>query len=350
MSARSYSMEATTRHHVLLNRYANNTVKENLHIVLGLTSDIRDAISTPGDLVNAQILAGKLDEIDRVINVALGQLEDNLRDEMGDLSRNEVAFYNELLERTANASAVGLMAIPANEIIEGIVDRPMKLLKGNGKVDVTINQAIKKMGGRYSSTVKNLINTGIVSGKDRGQIAREVGSTIGRRAKGEVTALVRTTVFHVSGESRNATYQANRDIIDYELWDSVLDGNTTITCADLDGSRFPVGSGPQTPIHWNCRSSRVAVLKKEYQVLGLEGKRPAKGAEGGSRVDSRTTYAGWLKRQPAAFQNKVLGVQRAKLLRSGGLELSDLTSDNGAVINLRELRASNPLAFEKAGI
>ena len=67
-------------------------------------------------------------------------------------------------------------------------------------------------------------------------------------------------------------------------------------------------------------------------------------------VDSRTTYNSWLKRQPAEFQDEVLGQSGAHFFRRGGLSLSKFTDDSGKLYDLDTLKRMEPLAFEKAKI
>lgn len=58
------------------------------------------------------------------------------------------------------------------------------------------------------------------------------------------------------------------------------------------------------------------------------------------------TYNSWLKRQPAVFQYEVLGPERAKLFRSGGLSLDKFADDSGRLYTLDELRAREGITLE----
>jgi len=64
------------------------------------------------------------------------------------------------------------------------------------------------------------------------------------------------------------------------------------------------------PVHPNCRSTIAPVLKN-------------------SEEPTRQTYYSWLKKQPASFQNEVLGQKRGKLFRKDGM-----TADRFANLNL----------------
>ena len=99
------------------------------------------------------------------------------------------------------------------------------------------------------------------------------------------------------------------------------------------------------PLHWGCRSLRTPKVNPEYD-LGSEitGER----ASVNGPVSGSVTYGGWLNRQGADVQNEVLGVERAKLFRSGKLSISKFSDDSGKVYSLKRLEELNPLAFKRA--
>jgi hypothetical protein len=98
----------------------------------------------------------------------------------------------------------------------------------------------------------------------------------------------------------------------------------------------------------NCRSTTIPVVKPEYSLAaGLKGERPSIGADGVETVGSKTTYGGWLKKQPAAFVDEALGPERSKLFRSGAIKIGGFTDPTGRVYTLKELRGMNPIAFQE---
>lgn len=161
--------------------------------------------------------------------------------------------------------------------------------------------------------------------------------------------------------------------------------NTPI-CQSLDGKIFPVGEGPRPPMHFQCRSVRLALLDKD--LLGSRPSNPATekrllrefstkeniktvttrknlphGTKGRFDAFSRTrkreligtvpakvTYQQWLKRQPVHVQNDILGVTKGKLFRNGGLTLDRFVDRRGTELTLVKLKKRNPLAFKQAGI
>jgi len=60
--------------------------------------------------------------------------------------------------------------------------------------------------------------------------------------------------------------------------------------------------------------------------------------------------SGLLKRQPASFQDEVLGKTKAKLFREGGLNVDQFVDRAGNELTLSQLAERKPDAFRKAGL
>ncbi len=238
------------------------------------------------------------------------------------------------------------------------------------------------------------IKIGVVQGQTIQQITRRVlGTTTAGGADGatatarrQATAITRTAVTHYSNQAKRLFYDKNKDVFARELYIATLDSRTTPICASLDGETFPVGEGPIPPLHFNCRSTRVATLD-----ANASARRPMKRAtdrellneftrqEGLPSVSSRgalprgtrgsydafarrrvreltgttparTTYEAFLKRQTVEFQNEVLGVTKARLFRRGDLSLDKFVNRQGDELTLSQLARSEKQAFRDAGL
>jgi len=105
------------------------------------------------------------------------------------------------------------------------------------------------------------------------------------------------------------------------------------------------------PAHWNCRSTTIPIIKPEFDMgAKIKGKRPSIGGTGVKQVSSRTTYGGWLKKQPTAFVDEALGVERSKLFRAGKFKIDAFTDPTGRVYTLLQLQKMNPIAFIEGGV
>lgn len=228
-----------------------------------------------------------------------------------------------------------------------------------------------KLARSDSERIMQQVRVGLTQGDGIDAIARRIVGTRGANGTNGITqitrnaaeSITRTAVNFVTNRSRSEFFKANADVFSKEQYVATLDANTTIECAELDGQIFPVGEGPIPPIHWNCRSTRVAILDAK-----AIGNRPAKGVaaadlEGMTKAEQRstirsmtgtvpasTTYSEFLGRQSSAFQNEVLGATRAKLFRDGGLTLDKFTDRNRRTVTLDELRSAEPAAFKRAGV
>jgi hypothetical protein len=157
-------------------------------------------------------------------------------------------------------------------------------------------------------------------------------------------------------------------------------------------------------IHWNCRSSAVAVTKDTNELrldrenvppelrpyvafqapLGKDGKPiqfskpPSKMSVGDytrelkkngysmeeirkirermiGTVPASTSYSDWLKRQALnpggrQFVTEVLGETRAKLFLDGKLAIEQFTNNKGFLVKLAELQEKHAAAWARAGL
>ena len=206
--------------------------------------------------------------------------------------------------------------------------------------------------------VRKRIDTGLAAGESGPDIARAVRGAA-RSAPGfergtpvEVLkrnseAITRTAVSHVSTHAREATFKENDDMIKGIRVVATLDGRTTPICQSLDGKIFKPGEGRRPPFHWNCRTTVVPVLKSAAE-LGLPfddslvppGRRAALGGD----VPETETYQTWLKKQPAVFQDRVLGKARADAFRDGRFTVQQFVNDKGQKLTLKELWLADDVA------
>ena len=68
-----------------------------------------------------------------------------------------------------------------------------------------------------------------------------------------------------------------------------------------------------------------------------------------TNVPERTTYAQWLKKQPAAVQDEVLGKTRGKLFRSGKVTIDRMIDPRLRPLTLAELAEREGLDLGRKG-
>lgn len=121
-------------------------------------------------------------------------------------------------------------------------------------------------------------------------------------------------------------------------------------CRARDGKIYPIDSGPRPPAHPNCRSTTAPVLKSWESLARPGALKPERDArriddlfrerladkgftpEQIAKIERDTRasmngqvagdldYSSWLRRQPVAMQNEVMGVTKAALFRKGEID------------------------------
>lgn len=203
------------------------------------------------------------------------------------------------------------------------------------------------MGQAETARISDAIKIGMVEGQTTDQIIQRIRGTraaqyrdglleISRR---DAVGVTRTAIAHVSNRAREEVWAANADIIDKVQWVATLDGRTSPVCRARDGQLFDVDKGPRPPAHFNCRSAVVAYFGEPDD--------DATRASAGGPVPQKTTYGDWLRKQPNAVQDDILGEAKAKLFRDGGLTVDRFVNVSGKEYSLEQLRQRDSAAFER---
>jgi SPP1 gp7 family putative phage head morphogenesis protein len=334
MSANDYLLDAGIKHQIYVQRYAGGQVKDLVKYLDDAQAEILRQLKTVKSLAESRTLNRKLNRIVQLQQEGLTKLSAELTAKTMDFAEYEADFA----VRTMNTAAAAAVTLPASEQLRALVtQRPMQLAvsgkAGSTVQNLTLDQAARQFAGDKANEIRRVIQTGVVEGSTVQSLTREVVS-VTNRPKRQAETLVRTSVNHISSEARSAVNQANDDILKGEEYVSVLDGRTTIGCATLDGKILGFDEPPFTPRHWGCRSVRVPVLDDRFQEGGLEGTR----ASMDGPVSAKRTYSGWLKDQPAEFQDQMLGTERGKLFRSGKIKLDQFVDQNYNPVSLEQLR------------
>ena len=308
-----------------------------------------------------------------------------LEAEMVSLAISEPVFLNNTI--TGAAPVVLQTVMPTERMMRAVaLSRPFE-----GRV---MKQWAQKMASDDITLIHSAIQRGMVQGETNHAIARRVVGTqafqgtdgVTQTTRRQVMAVVRTAVMHVSHSARNEFIKDNSDIITSEQFTATLDSRTTLVCAGNDGKIFPVGKGPQPPLHYQCRSLRVPaldpelmgerparphtdrqllrefseeqgfkpVLKRDGLPRGMKGKYDAYAAQRKreliGRVPATRSYQDWMTKQSTEFQNDTLGRTRATLFRKGDLTLDKFTDRAGNELSLSQLAKREAGAFRAAGL
>lgn len=343
MSSRQYLTDAATRHQVFLQRYGAGQSKEAVKVLNRLRRNINARLAQEPTTFQRQRLVAVLTDIESLSAEAFGTITRNTMHGANELAVSEARFSVNLFDKATNV--VTGWTLPADAVLVAAV--------ANNAMGVSINSAItplealEQFGKVKTKGILDTISDGVTLGDATPKISKDVGSLISTLQSRQVTSLVSTITNHTASVSDAALYAENAELLEGYQWIATLDGNTTPICGSRDLVVYTnLQSDPRPPAHWGCRSRTIPVVKPEYD-LGAGGKttRPSVGGTGAKRVSGRTSYGGWLKKQPMAFVDEALGVERSRLFRSGKLTISKFVDPTGRVYTLKELERMNPFAF-----
>ena len=383
--------DALVRHQVYLMR-VSGSIRNDINGLLNTTERamvdrIHAALAgktrlSPARLRKAESLIKQLRQIR---TEAWIEIDGVWRETMEGLTVQEVEQVNRMLHTVSPAELS--TQLPNTQKLKALV----KTLPFEGR---TLGSWSKKIAADDISRIAAQVRIGVVQGEGTMTIARRIIGTAKLKGSDGVTqitrrnaeAITRTAVNSFSNAAREMYFAENQDIFDKEVFTATLDGRTTPICRALDGDRYPVGIGPMPPMHFSCRSLRVAEINGE-----LVGKRPAKPvtekmvvrkyaqANGlgkytkrsqlprghkskydvfqraemrrmTGRVPAKVNYQTFLETQSVEFQDDVLGPTRGKLFRDGGLKLDQFVDKKGATITLDQLADTDAAAFKAAGL
>jgi SPP1 gp7 family putative phage head morphogenesis protein len=307
--------------------------------------------------IGAARLTRLLDAVRSTIAAGLQDYERVWREQIREFGEYSAEFEIKALQQVVQAEFV--LPSPA-QIYTAAFAKPLSV-EGIDKGQL-LEPFFRDWTDKQQRRVTGALRIGAAQGQTTGQVVRAIRGTraagykdgIIEASRRDVTMMARTALQHVSAEAKAQVYAANVDIVTGVTFLAVLDNRTTALCRGLSGQEFPVGKGPQPPLHIGCRSQLVPILDDGLDFLDGAGRQFSRGADGIKRVGANLTYYEWLKTQPAAFQDTVVGATRGKLLRNGGL-----TAERFQALQLDktfrertidEMRALEPTAFSRAGI
>lgn len=341
MSTQNYLIDAQTRHAVFVQRYggwqANNAKALLDRLRLTIIDRLHDE-PTDFQYNRLQVL---LSDLNQLAGDAFARLNREVFASLTEFVFSEAAFNQRLLDMATNDEASFIL--PSNQQLETALSN--SLLKMPNNVTETVSGALTKYGRNKTTEIIQAVQDGVVLGDPTPKIADNVSDMMSGLHNNQVESLVRTITNHTSSIGRDVLYQENSELMDGYQWVATLDSRTTLVCAGRDGKVYSTGSGIYPPAHYGCRSTTIPKVKDAFNIgAKLKGERPQKGDTTGT-VSGRSTYGGWLRRQSKEFQDEALGIERAKLFRSGDYSIDSFTDPTGRVYNLDELSTTNILSL-----
>lgn len=208
-------------------------------------------------------------------------------------------------EKVGPMGSVKEMVKRSNSNLFFRVANEMSRLNADGYDSSVIRKAI-------IGTAKNEYSDGVLGGLIRGS-----------------DVMVKTAGVLSNEVAQDSLRRSSKKTIGY-VWVSVLDGNTTLGCAALNGKRYyyaDSGIHPLPPRHAGCRSSTESIEK-------------------GKDVPTVTSISDFIKANPKEAR-EMLGKNRYKLVTDGRLKIDRFVDRHFESLTLDELRVKNAVAFKR---
>jgi len=347
------AIQQESRHAVFANRYAGGLHRDFLPILEQIYAGVKARII---DDYSTDIGRRKLNALIRDLEAYQRELYQpwlaGFVDEMQEFAISEGEFELESLKSVAVGDVD--FTLPANtQMVAALMKDPL-IFPDSNKV-VLLQPFLDGYKTSQINRLSNIVRTGFATGATVDQMAKAIQQTT-KQSRQANRAIIRTAVNHASATARTLTMEENDDVVIGYQWLSTLDDRTSAPCRSLDGKVFKWSDDykPKPPIHVACRSTTVPQLADEFVDPDDDAKRGAAGSSGRGQVDATTSYYQFLKNQSREFQIDVLGKDRAKLFRDGGLnakEFAALTVDEKfRPLTLAEMRERNQIVFERANV
>lgn len=355
MSSRQYLINAATKHQIFLQRYGAGVFKQLLPFIKDLQQQIRELVKSASTDWSKKRLKLFYDELDTINTIFTKNIKKSTQTQALALAKYESEFTAKITKQAIALPAAlaknNKKVLPGDVTVFNFTMPTVSQLKSvaftsimdsrpgfKNTTGLTIGDALENFGTSKAAQATKIIRSGFALGQTNQEINKNLAPVLDNLIPRQLESLTRTITNHIASQSKAEFFKQNDDLIEGYQVVATLDDRTTLTCAALDGKIFTPDEFEAPPYHYGCRTAYIAVLKKEFNLTGaLGGDRSAKGANGVERgLSTQTTYNSWLKTQPEAFRQEVLGVERAKLFDQG-VSLDKFVDSNFKPLTLKEL-------------
>jgi SPP1 gp7 family putative phage head morphogenesis protein len=258
-----------------------------------------------------------------------GKWLEQLKSELKSFAKYEADYQAEAI---GGFVKVELTAPTVNQVWAAAKFQPLAL----GTKPVDFEKLIDDWGIDEVSRLVMGVKTGFIQGQTAKQIIKDVVGAGGLSdiSQRNAMSLAQTALSHIAATAKQEFYAENDDVVVGYSLINTLDSGTTPQCrAWLPTKVYKLTDSyqPREPFHRGCRTVSVPALAPEFDFLDEGATRAANMADGGQTVDANTGYYNMLLRQPAAYQDEVLGKTKGLIFRNAGLspeEFRKLSVDN----------------------
>lgn len=290
----------------------------------------------------ARRLEAMIEKLAKELNIPADEWRKQLEKQLKEFAKYEATYQADTIESWVK---VDMVTPTLEQVWAAAKFDPLDL--GQGPISL-----IKMMDDWPIDEVARMtmgVKAGFIQGLSVRQIIKDVVGAGGLAdvSQRNAEAVAQTALAHVASTTRMEVYKENDDVVIGWTILASLDNKTSDICRHYDHVvvLFTDAKKPKPIFHWRCRTTTTPKLGPEFDIFAQGAERASKGAGGGEPVSAATDYYMWLKRQPAAFQDDVLGQTKGLVFRNAGLsaeEFRKLTvNDLGQPLTLKEMAAAD---------
>lgn len=323
-------------HAVYINRLASHEVNELNKFWGAYLAELQKAVSTYSDTMTQKQLDKLIARIEKIITANSEELSSQIEMALGEFAEYEGDFQAKGLSSILGETLV----VPTAEVVISVAtQRPMQFNNGA----MTMADWFDDITTKQKQMISNELKLGYANGVTLNDMVQRIVGTkannftdgianIGRR---DAETLTRTAYNNFASVARHQVYGSVSDVIKGYRIIATLDIHTSVTCRDLDQNEYyydEEGEKPKPPFHPRCRTVDVPITKGEERVIGTRSSKGATLNDKGDlvsdpkQVSGSLQYYEFLKRQPAAYQDQVLGKTRGKIFRNSGITVDKFKS------------------------
>lgn len=279
-----------------------------------------------------------LNSVDKISAAGTSEARERLVKELESISRFEASWNEKTIKSTVPLDIDETFSMPSNEVLKQLVTKTSMDGHKLGTWLKGYNKSIR------SSMMKSL-RGGIVEGESIPKLGKRIEKVLGYKTK-QAEFIARTAVSNVVHSARDEVFKKNDDLIRGVQWVSTLDMRTTLICINLDGKVYNQGEGERPPAHFNCRST-ISPVVTSWSEFGVEDPPAATRASMNGAVPEKVTYKGWLRKQNASTQDKILGKVRGKLYRQGKVRIDRFVDKDYKPLTLKQVARREGIKYSE---
>lgn len=233
-------------------------------------------------------------------------------------------------------------------VTRGFIQRSFN--KVMDEANVSVNNLLTGSMAKLDQDIVNIARRARLQGEPIRTVGQAIEASAGALDDPNLTrkanALARSAVSQVANDVRYQSFVQESEV-DRVLYVGTLDHRTSDICKSLDGTVYPKDKARVPPLHVNCRSTLVPILKgetlsevkdqlqrpavepksvKELNEKGLHTRtgrvrKPSKTDRSplkGVQKQQYMTYEQWLKTQTVTYQKAILGPKAYSAFKSSG--------------------------------